>query len=62
MGIGLHEEQPPCDFRMTRLEYEVFPLNVFRKHIQQELRGPRESSYWLARRNKKKTAADYIIR
>lgn len=45
----LHVGLEPQAFRETRVEYKTFPLEVFRKHVQQELRSVRESSYWLSR-------------
>lgn len=37
----------------SRPEYKEFPLNVFRKHIYQEVTARKERSYWLNRKKKK---------
>jgi hypothetical protein len=60
---GRHNQLTPRQLWGTQLEYKVYPLDVFRKHIHQEVRNRRESSYWLnrQRKKKKKTAADYVI-
>jgi hypothetical protein len=38
---------------MTGEEYKVFPLEVFREHIQQEKQSCLETLYWLAWKAKK---------
>jgi len=42
----------PKDIWLTRLEYQEFPLKVFRDHVSQERRRRCEKSYWL-NKNKK---------
>lgn len=42
----------PSKFRLDRLEYRVFDLDVFRNHIYQELRARRERPYWMAKKAK----------
>lgn len=53
IGNKKHVGVKPQDLRETRDEYKAFPKEVFRKHIQQELRSDRESSYWLSRPKRK---------
>lgn len=48
-----HVGVQPKDLHQTRDEYKAFPEEVFSKHIQQELRSVRESSYWLSRPKRK---------
>jgi hypothetical protein len=40
----------PQELRMTRLEYQRFPKDVFRKHIHQEVRSLNETPYWLVKK------------
>ena len=49
----LHEKIKPELLRMTRPEYQEFPLNIFRKHIYQEDVAQRGRSYWMHRKKKK---------
>ena len=42
-----HKAMKPQELRMTRLEYQRFPKDVFRKHIHQEVRSLTETPYWL---------------
>jgi hypothetical protein len=42
---------------MSREEYQAFPLEVFRKHLHQEVRSRVETPYWLEYKAKKKRAA-----
>jgi hypothetical protein len=44
----------PHELRMTRDEYKAFPLDVFRKHIHQEVRSRKETAYWQVRRSQEK--------
>jgi hypothetical protein len=46
---GKHETMKPRELQATRPEYSLYPLKVFRDHVQQELRARCERSYWLAR-------------
>jgi hypothetical protein len=48
-----HLQMPPKRLRETKLAYQAFPLDIFRKHINQEVRSRTESSYWLARKRAK---------
>jgi hypothetical protein len=48
-GIGTSIK--PEQLWNSRKEYQAFPLTVFQKHIQQELRAELATGYWL---NKKK--------
>ena len=50
---NLQVNQKPKELWVTRPEYKAYPLNVFRDHIQQELRARRERPYWMARRAEK---------
>lgn len=50
---NLHVNHKPKELWVTRPEYKTYPLNVFRDHIQQELRARRERPYWMARRAEK---------
>ena len=52
---GNHMGVKPSELRNTRKEYQCFPLIVFRKHIHQEVRGRREKSYWMNRKQTKTT-------
>ena len=45
-----HLTMRPKELRMTRDEYRAFPLDVFRKHIHQEVRSRKETAYWQVRR------------
>jgi hypothetical protein len=44
---GKHRQMKPAALYTTRPEYQVFPLDVFRDHVHQELRSQRERPYWL---------------
>jgi hypothetical protein len=52
---GLTNSMKPSELRGTRLEYQAFPLQVFRNHICQDKRAGCESGYWMKERQKKKT-------
>lgn len=54
---GQHLHMKPALLYMTRPEYQLFPLDVFRDHIHQELRNQRERSYWLHKKDQKKKQA-----
>ena len=47
-----HLAMQPRELRMTRLEYQRFPKDVFRKHIHQEVRSLTETPYWLVKKMK----------
>jgi hypothetical protein len=49
IDAGKHETMKPRDLQATRPEYSLYPLKVFRDHVQQERRARCERSYWLAR-------------
>jgi hypothetical protein len=49
---GEDEGLLPKEIWLTRLEYQEFPLKVFRDHVSQERRRRCEKSYWL-NKNKK---------
>jgi hypothetical protein len=49
-GVGTTSLKPQQLWE-SRIEYQAYPLNVFRKHIHQEMRAETEKGYWL---NKKK--------
>lgn len=51
---GEHKQLQPRELRMTREEYQVFPLHVFRKHIHQEVRSRTETPYWLVKKQQKR--------
>ena len=42
----------PRHLRLTRMEYQDFPSDVFAKHVHQEKRKFREKPYWIPKRNK----------
>jgi hypothetical protein len=50
---GKNNTMAPCKLRMTREEYNSYPVDVFRKHIHQEVRSHRVTAYWLARKQEK---------
>jgi hypothetical protein len=50
IDVGKHETMKPREIQATRPEYSLYPLKVFRDHVQQERRARCERSYWLARR------------
>jgi hypothetical protein len=54
MDDGLHLTMKPAVLRMTRSEYQAYPLAVFRPHIGQEKRSRLNNAYWLAKKKKKK--------
>ena len=43
----------PKAFRLSRLEYQKFSIDVFRKHIYQETRNHIETPYWIYKKKKK---------
>jgi broad specificity polyphosphatase/5'/3'-nucleotidase SurE len=43
----------PQELRKTRVEYASFPVDVFRKHIHQEVRSRKDKAYWMVRQQKK---------
>lgn len=51
---GRHLRMTPKILHMTRPEYRIFPLSVFRDHIHQELRCQRERPYWNYKKSQKK--------
>jgi hypothetical protein len=53
-----HKAMKPQELRMTRLEYQRFPKDVFRKHIHQEVRSLTETPYWLVTKMKKQEQKD----
>ena len=48
IDAGKHEIMKPHHLQATRTEYSFYPPKVFHDHVQQEIRGHRERSYWLA--------------
>ena len=38
MKAGLHKGKKPAEFRATRAEYQEYPKDTFRKHINQEIK------------------------
>ena len=50
----MNEVMKPSQLRQTRDVYKLFPLDVFRNHINQEVKARRESSYWLDKKEKAK--------
>jgi hypothetical protein len=54
IDAGKHETMKPRELQATRPEYSLYPLKVFRDHVQQERRARCERSYWLARKKRKK--------
>jgi hypothetical protein len=55
---GKHCTMLPKELRMTREEYKAFPLDVFRKHIHQEVRSRKETAYWQVRTRKSQEAGE----
>lgn len=49
---GVAKEMKPVNLWESRLEYQDFPLAVFRKHIYQERSKQLSAPYWQHRRNK----------
>ncbi|EJK43945.1 hypothetical protein THAOC_37563, partial [Thalassiosira oceanica] len=49
---GKSRELTPKDLRLTRKEYQVYPLDVFRDHIYQERRKQKENDMKVVQRNK----------
>jgi hypothetical protein len=54
IDTGKHKTMKPRELQTTQPEYSLYPLKVFRDHVQQELRARCERSYWLARNREKK--------
>ena len=50
---GKQDIMVPQKLRETREEYQGFPLEVFRKHIHQEVHSNWVTAYWLATRTSK---------
>jgi hypothetical protein len=53
-----HKAMKPQELRMTRLQYQLFPKDVFRKHIHQEVRSLTEPAYWLVKAMQKQEKKD----
>jgi hypothetical protein len=53
-----HERMKPETLWMTRPQYQEFALGKFRGHIHQELRGERETNYWIVKQRKKQKAEE----
>jgi hypothetical protein len=51
---GKHETMKPRELQATRPEYSLYPLKVFRDHVQQERRARCGRNYWLARHQEMK--------
>jgi hypothetical protein len=51
---GKNKDMTPLQLHGTRLAYQAFPSDVFRKHIQQEVRSGKETPYWLNKKAAKK--------
>jgi hypothetical protein len=49
----LHITMSKEDFHRSRAEYLVFPKEIFRKHILQEVNARLQTSYWLKKKEKK---------
>jgi hypothetical protein len=45
IDAGFHELMPPCELHLTREEYMVYPLKVFRKRIDQNLQTRKFHAY-----------------
>ena len=54
---GKHLQMKPSELRGTRKEYEAFGLEVFRKHIHQDVDSRSKRSFRFAKKNKKKSRA-----
>ena len=53
MDRGLHLTMQPMQLYYTRLEFQVFTLEKFRKHINQESRGRRFVAFLDSKRKQK---------
>jgi hypothetical protein len=54
---GKNRDMKPSELRGTRKEYEEFTLEVFRKHIHQDVDGRSKRAYRFAKKKKKKGSA-----
>jgi hypothetical protein len=54
---GKHLHMKPSELRGTRKEYEDFGLEVFRKHIHQDVDSRSKRAFRFAEKNKKKNRA-----
>jgi hypothetical protein len=52
---GKHIQMKPSALRRTRKEYKDFKLDVFRKHVHQEIDSRSKRAYRFAKKNKKKS-------
>lgn len=50
---GRSSTMKPSELRESRVEYQDFPLPIFRPHVYQEQRKVREGVYWQKKRNDK---------
>jgi hypothetical protein len=55
IDVGKHLQMKPSALRLTRKEYEDFKIDVFRKHIYQEIDSRTKRAYRFAKKNKKKS-------
>jgi hypothetical protein len=53
MKHDLHKSMSLDEFWGWREEYQQFPRDVFRKHIQQEGSNNLQKTYWLKKKAKK---------
>jgi hypothetical protein len=51
IDAGEHTKLKPSQLHKKRAEYQLFPPDVFRDHIYQEVRSRTESSYWWPKMN-----------
>jgi hypothetical protein len=54
IDAGRNKEFKPKELHKSRMEYQAFPLHVFRDHIYQETRDRLGKSYWLDRKKNQK--------
>lgn len=58
MKEGKHKEMKPCQLRETRIEFQLYDKDQFRKHIYQVEREGKETMYWLVVKAEKKKKKD----
>jgi hypothetical protein len=52
VDAGRHEKMKPWDLWISKVAYQAFPLEVFRKHIYQEVRCRKENAYWRVKKER----------
>ena len=49
-----HKHFTPKELWLSRKEYQVFDIEIFQPHVNQEVRSKLETNYWLVKKEKKK--------